>query len=85
MDLSLHRMTALERRDRWVRAAAAARQGDVARRHGERIDGPLEADSSDPSAFFDSLLAPMPVPRVIWWHNGVGLSDEARAQRRARR
>ena len=49
------------------------------------IDGPLEADPSDPSAFFDSLLAPMPVPRVIWWHNGVGLSDEARAQRRARR
>ena len=88
MDLCVHRMTALERRDRWLRAAAAARQArqaDVARRDDGPVDGPREADASDPSAFFDSLLAPMPVPRVIRWHNGVGLPDEAGAQRRARR
>jgi hypothetical protein len=85
MDLCLHRMIALERRDRWLQAAATARQADIARRGGGPVEGPLEADPSDPSAFFDGLLAPMPVPRVIWWHNGIGLSDEARAKRSARR
>ena len=85
MDLWLHQMIALERRERWLRAAAAARRADLTPRDDRPAEHPLGADSSDPSVFFESLLAPMPVPRVIWWRNGIGPRDETRAQRSPRR
>jgi hypothetical protein len=68
--------------------AASGRGGSQSRPHPSH-DGPAEdplgVDSSDPSVFFESLLAPMPVPRVIWWRNGIGPRDETRAQRGPRR
>jgi hypothetical protein len=86
MDLWLHQMVALERRERWLRAAAQARRADLARgADGPPAEDPLGADSPDPSAFLQSLLAPMPVPRAIWWRHGIGLADEKRTQRRPRR
>jgi hypothetical protein len=85
MDLWLHQMIALERRERWMRAAAEARRAHRAAHDDGPTEDPLGADSSDPSVFFESLLAPMPVPRAIWWRAGVGPRDETGAQRSPRR
>ena len=85
MDVSLYQMIALERRERWMRAAAEARRAHRAAHDDGPAEDPLGADSSDPSVFFESLLAPMPVPRAIWWRNGIAPRDEASAHRSPRR